>query len=130
MTGTAPLIFDSLKLRPAIILIGVATLPMLPACTGNRKPTAENLVAETAEAKADLAKKALLDLARTDPQAFMDLDLDRIEKVPIERETTETFQWGAFVIDVRRLTFSADVPSREKLRRRFSGEPLSSMCGG
>jgi len=55
------------------------------------------------------AKAALLALMRADPSLFEGADPARFEKIPLTDQGDGKFTWGAFVIDVKAMSYSVNV---------------------
>ena len=65
-------------------------------------------------ADAEKAKAALLELIRSDPKLFVGSpDVEKIAKLPVRIHEVHRFTWSAFVIDVSKRTYHADLVPKE-----------------
>jgi len=82
-------------------ILSIALIIMCIACNGPRPPRTD--------LNAATAKAVLLDLMRSDTSPFEGADPARFEKIEIEDKGEGKFGWGAFIIDVSKKTYVADV---------------------
>lgn len=74
------------------------------------------------------AKRALLDLMRSESSPFEGADPVEMEKIALEQKSEGVFEWGAFRIDVNKKTYAATVAG-DDFFWDYSGEFIVDRAG-